>query len=130
MSRIKLSVRLRNKFDQILMKYEDETKMDEMPLDLQHRLTILLRKIPGKEITKLPPDSKRLYKFPIWEAIAKAARIASLAGLWDVPASDVFDYLPSGVDCLQSFQKKWNTLRRDDTKNSLDFLKLLLEVEV
>ena len=50
MSRIKLSVRLRNKFDQILMKYEDETKMDERPLDLQHQLTILLRKIPGKEI--------------------------------------------------------------------------------
>lgn len=126
MSRFKLSVRLRNHVDSILMKYESDERIEERPFDVNRQLTELIKKIPSRAISKVPQNAQEIYKFPLWESIAKAARIASLANMWDIPPQKIQQYIPNqDYVCSPHFLETWDKLRKDDSKNIIDLLNQL-----
>ena len=123
MSRFKLAVRLRSRVDEILMKYESEEKIEERPFDINYQLTTLIKKIPARAISKVPKNAQEIYKFPLWESIAKSARIASLANMWDIPPQGIQQYIPNQEYVGSSyFINTWDKLRKDDSKNIIDLL--------
>ena len=126
MSRLKLSIRLRDKIDNILIKYEDQSKFEMRPLDVEKQLTLLIKKIPARAIRTVPKNAQVIYKYPLWESIAKAGRIVSLANLWDIKPQNVWQYIPNQeYVSTPQFQNNWDALRKDDSKNIIDMLNLL-----
>jgi hypothetical protein len=126
MSRLKLSVKLRDKIDNILLKYEDESKFENRPLDVEKQLTLLIKMIPAKTIRKVPQNAQTIYKYPLWESIAKAGRIISLANLWDIEPQKICQYIPNQEHVSTPyFQANWDALRKDKSKNIRDMLNLL-----
>lgn len=126
MSRLKLSIKLRNKVDKILMKYENESEFENRPLDVLTQLTVIIKKIPAKEIRTVPKNAQVIYKYPLWESIAKAGRIVSLAKLWDIEPQKICQYIPNQeYVSTPQFQHEWDTLRKDNSKNIIDLLNIL-----
>lgn len=126
MSRVKLSIQLRNKIDSILLKYENGAEFENRPLDVQKRLTTLIKKIPARTIRNVPKNAQEIYKYPLWEAIAKACRIVSLADLWDIEPQQLSQYIPNqSYVSSSSFQREWDEVRNDDSKNIIDMLNVL-----
>tara|TARA_B100001559_G_C16322022_1_gene539237 strand:- start:345 stop:686 length:342 start_codon:yes stop_codon:yes gene_type:complete len=108
------------------MKYENESEFENRPLDVLTQLTDIIKKIPAKEIRTVPKNAQVIYKHPLWESIAKAGRIISLAKLWDIEPQKICQYIPNQeYVSSQIFQHDWDGVRKDDSKNIIDLLNIL-----
>ena len=121
MSRLKRDIVRRDKAFQIMQQIESGLE-EQCPLDLEKKLTLILKDIPSHRI-KLP--EKKLSKE--WETIAIVCRIASLTELHDKPvlSLDEYIYKNRNYKWLTSFRAKWRTHRENSGKTYKDFLKEL-----
>ncbi len=121
MSRLKRDIVRRDKAFQIMQQIESGLE-EQCPLDLEKKLTLILKDIPSHRI-KLP--EKKLSKE--WETIAIVYRIASLTELHDKPvlSLDEYIYKNRNYKWLTSFRAKWQSYREHSGKTYKDFLKEL-----
>jgi hypothetical protein len=121
MSRLKRDIARRDKAFQIMQQIESGLE-EQCPLDLEKKLTLILKDIPSHRI-KLP--EKKLSKE--WETIAIVYRIASLAELHDKPVLSIDEYIYKNRNhkWLTSFREKWRSHREDSGQTYKDFLKEL-----
>ena len=121
MSRLKRDIARRDKAFQLMQQIESGIE-EQCPLDLEEKLTKILKDIPSHRI-KLPEDS--LSKE--WETIAIVYRIASLAELHDKPVLSIDEYIYKNRNhkWLTSFRETWRSHRETSEKTYKDFLKEL-----
>lgn len=119
MSRIPRALIRRDRAWCFMEKLEEDE--ENTSLNIKQRLTELFKDIPSEKIGPVPPNlQKKNYE---WHAICIGARIASIAGIWDVPVQDLEKYLPS-IE-YRTFKHNWEQLRKNNLKDAHDFLKLL-----
>ena len=121
MSRLKRDIARRDKAFQLMQQIESGLE-EQCPLDLEEKLTKILKDMPSHRI-KLPEDS--LSKE--WETIAIVSRIASLAELHEKPVLSLDEYIYKNRNhkWLTSFREKWRSHRENSKKTYKDFLKEL-----